>query len=93
MPQLLRKRIELHLTVESQRQMLEAQSAIIKKVADLVESRDDITGGHVERTQHGLEVLVEGSRIDRPMHDAGSRHEERVGKHWDRIGLSRRISA
>jgi putative two-component system response regulator len=93
MPQLLRKRIELHLTVESQKQMLEAQnltldaqrlelqdfnenlqakveektkkvlelqSAIIKTVADLVESRDDITGGHVERTQHGLRVLVEG---------------------------------
>jgi len=91
MPQLLRKRVELHLTVEQQKHMLEdqaqrleensqelisfsenlqrmvdektakvleLQSAILKTVADLVESRDDITGGHVERTQHGLKVLI-----------------------------------
>ncbi|MDR3280276.1 MAG: response regulator [Synergistaceae bacterium] len=93
MPQLLRKRVELHLTVELQRHMLEEQaqkleeksdelrhfnenlqrlveektgkvlelqSAILKTVADLVESRDDITGGHIERTQHGLKVLIDG---------------------------------
>jgi putative two-component system response regulator len=39
-------------------EVLALQSAILKTVADLVESRDDITGGHVERTQHGLSVLV-----------------------------------
>jgi putative two-component system response regulator len=93
MPPLLRKRIELHLTVEDQKRALEVQKlqleenqaelknfndnlkamveektqkvielqgAILKTVADLVESRDDVTGGHVERTQHGLEVLVFG---------------------------------
>jgi putative two-component system response regulator len=38
--------------------VLELQNAILKTVADLVESRDYITGGHVERTQHGLSVLV-----------------------------------
>jgi putative two-component system response regulator len=38
--------------------VLELQSAILKTVADLVESRDDITGGHVERTQRGLSVMV-----------------------------------
>jgi putative two-component system response regulator len=90
-PPLLRKRIELHLTVESQKRrleeqtrtledqqkrlldfnenlqqmveektgkVLELQDALLKTVADLVESRDDITGGHVARTQHGLAVLV-----------------------------------
>jgi putative two-component system response regulator len=38
--------------------VLELQSAILQTVANLVESRDDITGGHVERTQHGLSILV-----------------------------------
>jgi putative two-component system response regulator len=38
--------------------VLELQDALLKTVADLVESRDDITGGHVARTKHGLSVLV-----------------------------------
>ncbi|MDR1205369.1 MAG: response regulator [Peptococcaceae bacterium] len=38
--------------------VLELQSAILQTVANLVESRDDITGGHVERTQRGLSILV-----------------------------------
>lgn len=42
--------------------VLELQDAILKTVADLVESRDDITGGHIERTQHGVRVLVEALR-------------------------------
>ncbi|MCL2011050.1 MAG: response regulator, partial [Synergistaceae bacterium] len=93
MPRLLRKRVELHLTVEFQKlrleeqtkklkaqgeelkhfnenlqkmvaektdKVLKLQSAILKTVADLVESRDDATGGHVERTQHGLRTLING---------------------------------
>jgi putative two-component system response regulator len=108
MPTLLRKRIELHLTVEEQkhtleaqkqkleaqqtelrnfnenlksmveektRKVLELQSAILKTVADLVESRDDITGGHVERTQNGLKVLLDGLR------DLGLYREQTEG--WD----------
>jgi putative two-component system response regulator len=39
--------------------VLELQDAILKTVADLVESRDDITGGHIERTQRGVALLVE----------------------------------
>ncbi|MDR1579937.1 MAG: response regulator, partial [Synergistaceae bacterium] len=45
---------------EKTKKVLELQSAILKTVADLVESRDDITGGHVERTQHGLKTLIDG---------------------------------
>jgi putative two-component system response regulator len=45
---------------EKTKKVLELQSAILKTVADLVESRDDITGGHVERTQHGLKTLLDG---------------------------------
>ena len=91
-PQLLRKRVELHLTVAAQRirleaqaeelevqreelqyfnknlqkmvtektgKILELQSAILGIVADLVESRDNATGGHVARTQHGLKTLMD----------------------------------
>ena len=91
-PQLLRKRVELHLTVDAQRRRLEAQaeklelqrkelqhfnenlhtmvmektgkilelqSAILGTVADLVESRDSATGGHVARTQYGLKAMID----------------------------------
>ncbi|MDR2788007.1 MAG: response regulator [Candidatus Accumulibacter sp.] len=93
MPQLLRKRVDLHITVEMQKRLLgdqkktleaqrteleyfnenlqkmvdektgrvlELQSAILKTVADLVESRDNTTGGHIARTQRTLKVLIEG---------------------------------
>ena len=75
--ELLLKRIELHLLVESQRKELqnynlnlegmvekktktvfELQSAILKTVAELVESRDNVTGGHIERTQSYLGKFV-----------------------------------
>ena len=76
--ELLLKRIEVHLLVESQRRELmkysmnlektvsrktktvfELQNAILKTVAELVESRDNITGGHIERTQEYLTLFVD----------------------------------
>ena len=93
MPQLLHKRVELHLTAEFQKHRLEEQAkkleaqgeelkhfnenlqkmveektekilklqnAILGTVADIVESRDDTTGGHVERTLQGLKTLIGG---------------------------------
>ncbi len=99
---LLLKRIEMHLTVESQKHQLESQnqelkakhqelalqklelvnfntklqemvdakvktilelqSALLKSMAELVESRDDITGGHIERTQSYLRALLESMK-------------------------------
>jgi putative two-component system response regulator len=75
---LLLKRIENHLTSESQRKQLKAfnstledrvrqkteqvfhlQNAVLNTVADLVEFRDDVTGGHVVRTQKYLEILLD----------------------------------
>ena len=35
------------------------QNAILKTVAELVESRDNITGGHIERTQEYLTLFVD----------------------------------
>jgi putative two-component system response regulator len=54
---------------EKTKTVLELQDAILKTVADLVESRDDITGGHIERTQRGVGLLVEGLR-DHPVFGA-----------------------
>ncbi len=39
--------------------VLELQNAVLKTVAELVEFRDDNTGGHIERTQSYLRILVE----------------------------------
>jgi putative two-component system response regulator len=77
-PQLLLKRVEVHLLLESQKEelknlngnlqhlveektgeVLELQNAVLITMANLVECRDDVTGGHVERTERFLRILVE----------------------------------
>jgi putative two-component system response regulator len=76
-PQLLLKRVDVHVLVESQKKelqyindnlqqmveektgaVLELQNAVLKTMSNLVECRDDITGGHVERTERFLYFLV-----------------------------------
>ena len=76
-PQLLRKRVELHLLLERQKKellsynrglenevtkktkaVIELQNAILMTVAELVECRDSVTGGHVERTRRYLSLLI-----------------------------------
>jgi putative two-component system response regulator len=47
---------------EKTKTVFELQDAILKTVADLVESRDDITGGHIERTRQGVALLVDALR-------------------------------
>ncbi|MDR0785951.1 MAG: response regulator [Treponema sp.] len=85
-PPILRKRVEIHLLVQSQqnilrkqqeelrkfneglqklvdertKQVLDLQDAILKTMANLIESRDNITGGHIERVQFYLRILVVG---------------------------------
>jgi putative two-component system response regulator len=77
-PQLLLKRVDVHVLVESQKRelqhinenlqqivdektgaVLELQKAVLNTVSNLVECRDDVTGGHVERTEKFLKLLVE----------------------------------
>jgi len=77
-PQLLLKRVDVHVLVESQKrelkhindnlqkivemkteEVLELQNAVLKTMSNLVEYRDDVTGGHVERTEHFLETMIE----------------------------------
>jgi putative two-component system response regulator len=47
---------------EKTKEVTELQDAILKTVADMVESRDDVTGGHIERTQGGVSILMDAIR-------------------------------
>jgi putative two-component system response regulator len=109
MPPLLKKHVELHLTVEEQKRRLEDQARVLKehqtelqkfnenhqkvveeKTGKVVELQRAILKnrrrsrrkprrhyrGHVERTQHGLKVLIEG------MEDLGLYREQVEG--WDK---------
>jgi putative two-component system response regulator len=77
-PQLLLKRVDVHVLVESQKKelkhlnenltrivdektgaVLELQRAVLNTMSNLVECRDDVTGGHVERTERFLGLLVD----------------------------------
>jgi putative two-component system response regulator len=96
-PQLLLKRVKIHMLIESQKKELkyinanleklvkeqtsaivELQGAILSTVSELVECRDDVTGGHVSRTAQTLRVLTE------EMFRLGIYHEEL--RSWD-MGL------
>jgi len=57
------KRIETHIETdrlikESQQAVRDLHNATISVIADVVESRDKVTGGHIERTQAYLDILV-----------------------------------
>jgi putative two-component system response regulator len=41
------------------RQVVELQNSILNAVTEMVEFRDDVTGGHIERTQNYLKLLVD----------------------------------
>ncbi len=62
-PPVLMKRIETHIETDrlikkSQQAVRDIHNATISVIADMVESRDKITGSHIERTQSYLEILV-----------------------------------
>jgi putative two-component system response regulator len=44
---------------EKTKTVVELQNAVLCTVAELVECRDDITGGHITRTQNYLEILLD----------------------------------
>jgi len=50
----------LHAMVDGKiKDIRDLQDAMLKTIAELVEYRDDITGGHIERTQKGVRILIE----------------------------------
>ena len=46
------------IVFEKTQTVLELKNAVLKTVAELVEYRDNVTGGHIERTQNYLRLLV-----------------------------------
>jgi putative two-component system response regulator len=63
-PPILLKRIESHIETDklvknSQKSLRNMQNAMISVISELVENRDKVTGGHIERTQQYLRILVE----------------------------------
>ena len=63
--ELQRKKLQLYssgledLVNEKRKTIFELQNAILNTVAELVESRDCVTGGHIERTQAYLKLLID----------------------------------
>ena len=58
--ELLKHNLNLESEVDKKtRTVLDLQNAILRIVAELVESRDNVTGGHIERTQHHLGLLID----------------------------------
>jgi len=51
------------------------EQALIKTMADLVECRDGVTGGHIDRTQKGVKILLEEVKKN-------NRYHEKT-KNWD----------
>ena len=57
--ELLKHNLNLESEVDKKtRTVMELQTAILKSVAELVECRDHVTGGHIERTQFYLSKLI-----------------------------------
>jgi len=57
--ELIRHNLSLETEIDRKALMvIELQNAILKTVSELVECRDNVTGGHIERTQYCLKLLV-----------------------------------
>jgi len=57
--ELLRQNVSLESMVNKKTKMVgELQNTVLKTVAELVERRDSVTGGHIERTQYYLRLLT-----------------------------------
>ena len=44
---------------EKTQSIIDLQNALLRTMAELVECRDDVTGGHIERTQKGIKILLD----------------------------------
>ncbi|MCL2637176.1 MAG: response regulator [Oscillospiraceae bacterium] len=59
----LRRRLETHIETdllikESLKSVRKVHNATISVIANMVENRDEVTGGHIDRTQRYLSILV-----------------------------------
>jgi putative two-component system response regulator len=63
-PPVLLKRIETHIEIDrivkrSEQKLRDIHNVTIGVISDLVESRDKVTGGHIDRTQKYLTLLID----------------------------------
>ena len=63
-PSVLLNRVETHLNIDGMikrrtARVSELKNAIVTVMADMVESRDEITGGHIERTTLYLKIMLD----------------------------------
>jgi putative two-component system response regulator len=58
---------------EKTREVTELQNAVLDVVAEIVEYRDDVTGGHVTRTQKYVELLIK-KVVERGLYPDSVRH-------------------
>ena len=77
-PRLVRARVANHvalkkyndtlnqLVLERTRELYESRSVTVECLASLVETRDNETGGHIRRTQMGVEILARNLRLKYP---------------------------
>jgi putative two-component system response regulator len=49
--------------------ILGLQNSVLSTVADLVEFRDDVTGGHINRTREYLRLLIDALKLERAFRD------------------------
>jgi putative two-component system response regulator len=66
----------LERVVNKTKSVMELQNALLHTMAELVECRDDITGGHIARTQAFLQIMLSA------MEDKGL-HKEEMSE-WDK---------
>ena len=58
--ELVKHKISLESEIDKKtKTVMELQNAILTTISELVECRDNVTGGHIERTQHYLGLLVD----------------------------------
>jgi putative two-component system response regulator len=67
------------------RSVLELQNALLHTMAELVEYRDDITGGHIDRMRHYLEVLLGA------LNESGLYHDEVTSWNMELVLLSAQL--
>jgi len=58
-----------HIVEEKTADIQKLQNALLMTMSSLVESRDDVTGKHLERTEHVLELLLNEMLIQKVYHE------------------------
>jgi len=86
----LLRRIETHLRIDDlikkrTERLEKLKNGIVSVLADIVECRDETTGGHIERTSKAIRVLIEAMR------ENGVYAEEMAGLNIDNVVASARL--